>query len=256
MGSINSRPIHENNYSNNLHRKHYNRFLSLSCLQSLLSSFNHRSSDNDFHRFNNKQRSCSKKKVLILGLDGVGKTELFTQLIRHDKKKLKIDSLPRPTIGYNVETIKLRCHHLCHRRYHKITLWDCGGQSSVRSLWSYHYSNTSLLLWLINIHDRSRLDANLHLLSQILTNPTLHRVPVLIVLYNSSFDQNNQEKSNENTAQDLLTNLEISFRFLAALPTSRASTCKWQVIDVTLDENNSQRDLKKIRQSFRELMEL
>ncbi|CAF1092815.1 unnamed protein product [Rotaria sordida] len=256
MGSINSKSSHENNCSNTLQIKHYNRFSSLSRLQSLLSSCHHQRDDNDFQCFNNKERSCSKKKVLILGLDGVGKTELFTRLICYDKKRLKIDSLPRPTIGYNVETIKLRCHHLYHRQYHKITLWDCGGQSSVRSLWSYHYSNTSLLLWLINIYDRSRLDTNLHLLSQILTNPIFYRVPVLIVLYNSSLDQNNQEKSDENTNQDLLTNLEISFRFLATLSTSRASTFKWQVIDITLDENDSQRDFKKIRQSFRELMEL
>ncbi|CAF3406129.1 unnamed protein product [Rotaria sp. Silwood1] len=256
MGSINSKPTHENNYSNTLQRKHYNRFSLLSCLQPLPSSFNHQSDENDIHRFNDRRRSCLKKKVLILGLDGVGKTDLFTKLICHDKKRLKIDSLPRPTIGYNVETIKLRCHHLCHRQYHKITLWDCGGQSSVRSLWSYHYSSTSLLLWLINIHDRSRLDVSLHLLSQILTNPILHRVPVLIVLYNSSFVQNNQEKSDENTNEDLLTNLEISFRFLATLSTPHASICKWQVIDITLNENDSKKDLRKIQESFRELMEL
>jgi GTPase SAR1 family protein len=162
-------------------------------------------------------------------------------------------SLFNVCLGYNVETIKLHCHHLCHRQYHKITLWDCGGQSSVRSLWSYHYLNTSLLLWLINIHDRSRLDTNLHLLSQILTNPLLSRVPVLIVLYNSPFDQ---DKSDENTNPNLLTNLEVAFRFLATISTSRASTFKWQVINVTLNNDKSYEDLKKIRQCFRELMEL
>jgi GTPase SAR1 family protein len=161
------------------------------------------------------------------------------------------------SLGYNVETIKVRCHHLCHRQYHKITLWDCGGESSIRTLWPYHYSNTSLLLWLINIYDRSRLDTNLQLLSQILTNPLLYQVPVLIVLYNSSFEKyQQQEKSDEDTKQNLLTNLEVAFRFLATLSTSRASTFKWQVINVTLDENNSQTDLKKIQECFRELMEL
>jgi hypothetical protein len=110
---------------------------------------------------------------------------------------------------------------------------------------------------LINIHDRSRLDTNLQLLSQILTNPLLYQVPVLIVLYNSSFDKYQQkEKSDEDTKQNLLTNLEVAFRFLATLSTSRASTFKWQVINVTLDENNSQTDLKKIQECFRELMEL
>jgi hypothetical protein len=114
--------------------------------------------------------------------------------------------------------------------------------------------NTSLLLWLINIHDRSRLDGTLHLLSQILTNPLLFRVPVLIVLYNCSFDQ--QEMSDDDTQQNLLTNLEVAFRFLATLSTSRASTFKWQVINVTLNGNDSRTDLKKIRQCLSELMEL
>jgi GTPase SAR1 family protein len=154
-------------------------------------------------------------------------------------------------IGYNVETIKMHCHHLCHRQYHKITLWDCGGESSVRTLWPYHYSNTSLLLWVINIYDRSRLDINLQLLSQILTNPLLYQVPVLIVLCKTSF-----EKSDENSKPSLLTNLEVAFRFLATLSNSRASTFKWQVINITLDENDCQTDLKKIRQCFKELMEL
>lgn len=150
----------------------------------------------------------------------------------------------------------MRCHHLCHRQYHKITLWDCGGQPSVRSLWSYHYSNTSLLVWVINIHDRARLDTNLHLLSQILLNPLLFQIPVLIVLYNSSFHKYQQDNSDEDSKQNLLTNLEVAFRFLATLSTSRASTFKWQVVNVSTDQQNLHNDLKKIRESFRELMDL
>ncbi len=116
--------------------------------------------------------------------------------------------------------------------------------------------NTSLVLWLINIHDRSRLDTNLHLLSQVLTNPLLFRVPVLIVLYNCSFDHYQQKRSDEERKENLLTNLEVAFRFLATLSTSRASTFKWQVINVTLNETDSRTDLKKIRQCLTELMEL
>ncbi len=159
-------------------------------------------------------------------------------------------------IGYNVETIKLRCRYLCHRKYRQITLWDCGGQLSVRSLWPYHYSNTSLLLWLINIHDRPRLDTSIDLLAQILTDPLLYRVPVLIVLYSSSFDQRKHENSDGDTKQNIVTNLEVAFRFLATLSTSRASTFKWQVSNVTVNGNDCEADLKKIRKSFRELMEL
>ncbi|CAF4714922.1 unnamed protein product [Rotaria sp. Silwood1] len=192
---------------------------------------------------------------LMLGLDGVGKTDLFTRLTCDTKQSSKPKSLPQPTIGYNVETITLHSHRFCHRRSHKVTLWDCGGQSSLRSLWPYHFSNTSLLLWLINVHDRSRLDTNLHLLSQILTNRLLYRVPVLIVVYQTSYGSQDEKISDNNDNENLLTNLEVAFRFLATLTTSRASTFKWQVINVNLNDN-SDKDLKKIRQSFQELMEL
>jgi len=149
--------------------------------------------------------------------------------------------------------MKVNSHHLCHRRCHKIALWDCGGHSSLQPLWSYHFSNTSLLLWLINVHDRSRLDTNLQLLSQILSNSSLCQVPVLIVLYQSSLNRQDQNTSDEN--ENLLTNLEVAFHFLTTLSASRANTFKWQVININLNDNCTD-DLKKIRQSFKELMEL
>lgn len=46
-----------------------------------------------------KRRLCSKKKVLILGLDRSGKTDLFYRLISCDKPSLKIDAFPQPTMG-------------------------------------------------------------------------------------------------------------------------------------------------------------
>lgn len=142
----------------------------------------------------------------------------------------------------------MQCPHLYHRHSHRLTLWDCGGQPSLRPLWPYHFANTSLLLWLINIHDRSRFDLNLQLLSQLLTNRLLDRIPILIVLYDHVFpDQSTAEKEN------LLTNLEVAFRFLATLSTSRASTFKWQVISIRSQTSD---DLKKIRRAFVELMDL
>ena len=197
--------------------------------------------------------ACRKKKVLLLGLDAVGKTHLFTRLLRHSQSPAKNERLSRPTrgnlsgirsnarsivfSGYNVETIKVRHHY----QTQQITLWDCGGEACVRPLWSYHYPDTSLLLWVINAHDRARLDSSLHSLSQVLSHPLLGRVPVLIVLDHSPFDREEEE--------NLLSHLEVAFRFLATLSSSRASSLHWQVINMTLED-----DLKKIEHSFRCLM--
>jgi GTPase SAR1 family protein len=65
----------------------------------LLSSYNQKRPHIDFREFHNKQRLCMKKKVLMLGLDGVGKTDLFARLTSHNKQSTKINSLPQPTIG-------------------------------------------------------------------------------------------------------------------------------------------------------------
>jgi GTPase SAR1 family protein len=53
----------------------------------------------DFHEIYNKQRLCMKKKVLMLGLDGGGKTDLFNRLVCDDKKSSRINSSAQPTIG-------------------------------------------------------------------------------------------------------------------------------------------------------------
>lgn len=74
---------------------------------------------------------------------------------------------------------------------------------------------------------------------------------MLIILYNLPF-----EKFSGDGNQHLLTNLEVAFRFLATLSTSRASTFKWQVINVTFDQLSFESDMKKIRQSFQQLMDL
>ena len=100
MGSISSKSIQEKNYSNIFQLKYCNQPSTLSCSPTLLLTCNRTSDDdNDIYHLYQRRRFCSKKKVLILGLDGVGKTDLFTKLICYHKKGLKFDSLPRPTIG-------------------------------------------------------------------------------------------------------------------------------------------------------------
>ena len=60
-------------------------------------------------------------RILILGLDGAGKTTILYRLQMGEVVTTK------PTIGFNVETLK----------YKNITLniWDLGGQTSIRPYW-------------------------------------------------------------------------------------------------------------------------
>jgi hypothetical protein len=99
MGSFNSKSIDKRNYSNIFPLKNSDRSSSLSRPQTLLSSPSQKTDSINFRHCHNQRRVCLKRKVLILGLDGVGKTDLFMRLISDDKTGIKIDSLPRPTIG-------------------------------------------------------------------------------------------------------------------------------------------------------------
>lgn len=101
MGSLNSKSSNEKESSKIISSKNYNRFSSFSRPHSFLSSCTNDHDSNYIQYSDHKRRLCLKKKVLILGLDGVGKTDLFTRLISYHKQGYKRNSLPRPTIGNN-----------------------------------------------------------------------------------------------------------------------------------------------------------
>lgn len=63
--------------------------------------------------------------ILMLGLDGAGKTTILF--------KLKIGEVVSsiPTIGFNVETVEYKNI--------KFTVWDVGGQDSIRAMWKHYY---------------------------------------------------------------------------------------------------------------------
>ena len=78
-----------------INSKYRSRFSTTSHFQPLLSS----SDSKRFPTLHSKRRLSTKKKVLLLGLDGVGKTHLFTRLISDEKQPITLQSLPQPTIG-------------------------------------------------------------------------------------------------------------------------------------------------------------
>jgi GTPase SAR1 family protein len=267
MGITKSRSIDEKTRANLAMSRHDEPHPPTVTSSSTLASF----IDMKFHltcprQLFRRRRRSTKRKVLILGLNGIGKTDLFTRLVAFYTPTLASVGLVRPTIGESsrVESPE-RCpsrttnnmrkrRRWCHAS-DQITLWDCGGEPSMQSLWSYHYPSTSLLVWLVNAHDRSRCDTSLELLTQVLAEPLLHRVPVLIIVYHLSFDPRLDDTADEHVEQQVLTKFEVAFRFLSLLPTCRASSFQWQVINVTPNENMRD-DMTKVEQCFRHLMKL
>ena len=87
-------------------------------------------------------------RILMVGLDNAGKTTILY--------KLKIGEVVTtiPTIGFNVENVEYK--NL------KFTVWDVGGQQSIRQLWKHYYSNTDGIIFVIDANDTKRIRGNEH----------------------------------------------------------------------------------------------
>lgn len=88
--------------------------------------------------------SAYNAKVLILGLDGAGKTTVLYKL------KLNETVSSVPTIGFNVETVQ-------PTKNVSFTVWDVGGQEVLRPLWKHYFQNCDGLLFVVDSADKDRL---------------------------------------------------------------------------------------------------
>eukprot|EP01107_Rhizomastix_libera_P014425 TRINITY_DN461_c0_g1_i3.p1 TRINITY_DN461_c0_g1~~TRINITY_DN461_c0_g1_i3.p1 ORF type:complete len:180 (+),score=35.34 TRINITY_DN461_c0_g1_i3:124-663(+) len=106
-------------------------------------------------------------RILCLGLDAAGKTTMLY--------KLKLGEIIHtiPTIGFNVETVDYRNIHF--------TVWDIGGQDTIRPLWRHYYENTEGLIFVVDSNDRERIDEAAMELGKMLQEDQLRNANVLIL---------------------------------------------------------------------------
>ena len=108
-------------------------------------------------------------RILILGLDGAGKTTILY--------RLQVGEVVTtiPTIGFNVEQVTYK--NL------KFQVWDLGGQTSIRPYWRCYYSNTDAIIYVVDSCDRDRLGISKQELVSMLEEEELKKA-VLMVLAN------------------------------------------------------------------------
>lgn len=79
-------------------------------------------------------------RILMVGLDAAGKTTILYKLMLGEV----VTAIP--TIGFNVETVEYKNI--------KFTVWDVGGQDTIRPLWVHYYQNTDAIIFVVDSHDR------------------------------------------------------------------------------------------------------
>ncbi|GMT23422.1 hypothetical protein PFISCL1PPCAC_14719 [Pristionchus fissidentatus] len=105
-------------------------------------------------------------RILMLGLDGAGKTTILY--------KLKLGELVTtiPTIGFNVEQVTFKSI--------SFTIWDVGGQMRIRALWKYYFQNTQALIYVVDSSDVDRIEEAKEELHAILNDPEMSDTKLLV----------------------------------------------------------------------------
>lgn len=113
--------------------------------------------------------SASRRaKILMLGLDGAGKSTVLYKL------KLNETVNTIPTLGFNVENVQVT-RHVC------FTIWDLGGQKTIRQLWKHYLTGCEGLLYIVDSADKDRFAVAQEELAWILHEREMAGVPVVVL---------------------------------------------------------------------------
>ncbi|GMM35018.1 Arf family GTPase [Saccharomycopsis crataegensis] len=128
-------------------------------------------------------------RILILGLDGAGKTTILYRLQLGEVIKTK------PTIGFNVETLSYK--NL------KLNVWDLGGQTSIRPYWRCYYSNTAAVIFVVDSTDKDRVETASKELHLMLREEELQESALLVFA-------NKQDQPGAMTAAEVSKSLNLT----------------------------------------------
>ncbi|NXD68491.1 ARL11 protein, partial [Eolophus roseicapillus] len=115
-----------------------------------------------------KGRRKRDARVVMLGLDLAGKSTLLYKL----KSGQAVETCP--TVGFNVESLQTPCGV-------SFTLWDIGGQGSLRASWPDYLEDTNILIFVLDSTDTGRLPEAAAALEDALSHPSMAGIPVLLL---------------------------------------------------------------------------
>lgn len=112
--------------------------------------------------------SSRTPQVLIMGLDSSGKTTLLSHLLTGHPMATS------PTIGFNVGTLDLD-------KKNSLTLWDVGGQKTLRQNWKLYLDEIQALVFVVDSTDKDRLPEAARALKKILTEDKVEGLPLMVL---------------------------------------------------------------------------
>ncbi|XP_074520591.1 ADP-ribosylation factor-like protein 11 [Halichoeres trimaculatus] len=114
------------------------------------------------------QSYSSSPQVILMGLDSAGKSTLLARLLTGQEMETS------PTIGFNVGTLDLD-------KKTSLTVWDVGGQRSMRPNWRYYLDECKALVFVVDSSDRARMPEAQKALKKILSDEKLRGIPLMVL---------------------------------------------------------------------------
>uniref|UniRef100_A0A8C6T127 ADP-ribosylation factor-like protein 14 n=1 Tax=Neogobius melanostomus TaxID=47308 RepID=A0A8C6T127_9GOBI len=114
-------------------------------------------------------RPQKQTHVLMLGLDGSGKTALLYKL------KCNENVWTVQTVGFNVESLDT------DRGSMGLTLWDIGGQKKMRPYWKHFYIDAHGVFFVVDSWEQKRLEEARKELHRALRHESLRGIPLVVL---------------------------------------------------------------------------
>jgi small GTP-binding protein len=108
-----------------------------------------------------KDKATSKSSVLVLGIDGAGKTTLVEAILQRVIPSRKPKTI-RPTNGQNTDTVT------DGKTY--IRFWDIGGDRHLRSIWKDYLKEATALIYVVNGSQSERIHESRKLFDEVYMN--------------------------------------------------------------------------------------
>ncbi|XP_037102369.1 ADP-ribosylation factor-like protein 11 isoform X2 [Syngnathus acus] len=103
-----------------------------------------------------------------MGLDSAGKTTLLTQLLTGQVMSTS------PTIGFNVGSFNVD-------KKTSLTVWDVGGQKSMRPNWRFYLDDCKALIFVVDSSDPRRMPEAQRALKKVLSEEKFRDIPLMVL---------------------------------------------------------------------------